>query len=315
MARGGSPFAKNGTAFQPEGTGYGMEYDVMFIGPATRDHNIDYQGDEVRDIGGAVYFCAYAARAAQANVFSAIKISPEDADILERFDFPKESLALLPSRRTTLMRNTYFSADRERRKAECLAQSDPITLDEIPQVDCRLYHLCGLLYGDFPNELISGLKKRGMVSADAQGFLRHNENGSMNFHDWVDKREYLPLFDFLKTDAAEAEILTGLSDRHEAAKQLFAWGSRETMISHNTEMLVYDGREFYTCPVKARNLSGRTGRGDTTFASYLSRRILGDDIPTALEYATAMVSYKMEKPGPFLGTDADVRDYIQKFYR
>lgn len=292
-----------------------MEYDVMFIGPATRDHNIDYQGDEVRDIGGAVYFCAYAARAAQANVFSAIKISPEDADILERFDFPKESLALLPSRRTTLMRNTYFSADRERRKAECLAQSDPITLDEIPQVDCRLYHLCGLLYGDFPNELISGLKKRGMVSADAQGFLRHNENGSMNFHDWVDKREYLPLFDFLKTDAAEAEILTGLSDRHEAAKQLFAWGSRETMISHNTEMLVYDGREFYTCPVKARNLSGRTGRGDTTFASYLSRRILGDDIPTALEYATAMVSYKMEKPGPFLGTDADVRDYIQKFYR
>lgn len=315
MVRGGSPFAKNGTAFQPEGTGYGMEYDVMFIGPATRDHNIDYQGDEVRDIGGAVYFCAYAARAAQANVFSAIKISPEDADILERFDFPKESLALLPSRRTTLMRNTYFSADRERRKAECLAQSDPITLDEIPQVYCRLYHLCGLLYGDFPNELISGLKKRGMVSADAQGFLRHNENGSMNFHDWVDKREYLPLFDFLKTDAAEAEILTGLSDRHEAAKQLFAWGSRETMISHNTEMLVYDGREFYTCPVKARNLSGRTGRGDTTFASYLSRRILGDDIPTALEYATAMVSYKMEKPGPFLGTDADVRDYIQKFYR
>ena len=69
----------------------------MFVGPVTRDHNIDYQGDEVHDVGGAVYFCAYAARAAQARVFSAIKISPEDADILDSFDFPKESLALLPS--------------------------------------------------------------------------------------------------------------------------------------------------------------------------------------------------------------------------
>ena len=33
-----------------------MKYDIMFVGPATRDHNIDYQGEEVRDIGGAVYF-------------------------------------------------------------------------------------------------------------------------------------------------------------------------------------------------------------------------------------------------------------------
>ncbi len=292
-----------------------MKYDVMFIGPATRDHNIDYQGEEVHDIGGAVYFCAYAARAAQARVFSAVKISPEDASILDAFDFPRESLALLPSARTTLMRNTYFSADRERRKAECLAQSDPITPQEIPAAECTLYHLCGLLYGDFPKELIPALKQRGLVSADAQGFLRHNENGAMNFHDWADKLEFLPMLDFLKTDAAEAEILTGLSDRREAAKQLYAWGSRETLISHNTEMLVYDGVHFYTAPVRARNLSGRTGRGDTTFAGYLSRRILGDDIPTALAYATALVSLKMEQPGPFRGTDADVRAYLDAFYR
>lgn len=131
----------------------------------------------------------------------------------------------------------------------------------------------------------------------------------------MDKKTFLPMLDFLKTDAAEAEVLTGLSDRRAAAKQLFDWGSRETMISHNAEMLVYDGSTFYTSPVKARNLSGRTGRGDTTFAGYLSRRLLGDDIPTALEYAAALVSLKMEQPGPFRGTDADVRAYIDEFYR
>lgn len=40
-------------------------------------------------------------------------------------------------------------------------------------------------------------------------------------------------------------------------------------------MLVYDGKDFFTCPVKARNLSGRTGRGDTTFGAYLAKRMTG----------------------------------------
>ena len=40
----------------------------------------------------------------------------------------------------------------------------------------------------------------------------------------------------------------------------------------------------------------------------------GASIPDALLYATALVSLKMETPGPFRGTDADVRAYIDEFY-
>lgn len=61
-------------------------------------------------------------------------------------------------------------------------------------------------------------------------------------------------------------------------------------------MLVYDGKDYYTCPVKARNLSGRTGRGDTTFGAYLAKRMMGVSIPDALLFATAAVSLKMESP-------------------
>ena len=43
--------------------------------------------------------------------------------------------------------------------------------------------------------------------------------------------------------------------------------AKEILISHNTEMLAYDGKDLFTCPVMARNLSGRTGRGDTTFGA------------------------------------------------
>lgn len=289
-------------------------YDLMIVGPATRDVNIDYTGAEDRSVGGAVTFCTPAARATGAKVFAAVKIAPADRDILGAFKGDPEDIALLPSEKTTLMRNEYFTADRERRNSSCPAQSGPITPDQIPDVPCRLYHLAGLLYGDFPNELIERLREKGMVSADAQGFLRHNEGGTMRFHDWADKEKYLPYMDFLKTDAAEAEILTGLTDRYEAARRLYAWGAKEIVISHNSEMLAYDGKRFAVCPVKARNLTGRTGRGDTTFGAYLAMRLTGADMARALRYATACVSLKMETPGVFAGTREDVGNYLREFY-
>ena len=108
--------------------------------------------------------------------------------------------------------------------------------------------------------------KKVQLTPEGEILLRHIEpDKTMNFYDWEDKLEYMPDIDFLKTDAAEAEILTGYSDRIEAAKALYAMGAKEIMISHNTEILIYDGKEIFTSPIKARNLSGRTGRGDTCF--------------------------------------------------
>lgn len=291
------------------------QYDLMILGPATRDVNIDYTGAEDRSCGGAVTFCTPAAVAAGASVLAAVKIAAADRDILDTFRMDPEDVVLLPSEKTTIMRNEYFTPDRERRNSCCAAQSDPITPAELPQVPCKLYHLAGLLYGDFPNELIEYLHTKGLVSADAQGFLRHNEGGKMVFHDWADKRKYLPYMDFLKTDAAEAEILTGLTDRAEAARVLHNWGAKEILISHNTEMLAFDGQTMCTCPVKARNLSGRTGRGDTTFGAYLAMRMTGAGMEEALRYATACVSLKMETPGVFRGTKADVEAYLEQFYQ
>ena len=138
-------------------------------------------------------------------------------------------------------------------------------------------------------------------------------DGSMYFEDWAAKKECLPFIDYLKTDAAEAEIMTGCADRREAAKHLYSWGAKEILITHNSEVLAYDGKDFYTCPIRARNLSGRTGRGDTTFAAYINER-LSHSISESLLTATATVSLKMETPGPFKGTRADVEKFIDEFY-
>ena len=290
------------------------KYDVMIVGPATRDVNIDYTGEESRIVGGAVTFCTPAAAATGAKVFAAIKANPQDEEVGKAFRLAQEDMTILPSAHTTEMRNEYFTPDREKRKASCPAQSDPVLPGEIPSVSRKLTHLAGLLYGDFPNELIEALKEQGKLSADIQGFLRCNEKGQLVFHDWKDKMKYLPYFDILKTDAAEAEILTGLTDRQAAARQLIAWGVPEVLISYNTEMLAYDGKRLCLCPVKSRNLSGRTGRGDTVFGSYIAMRTLGADLEEALRYATACVSLKMETPGPFAGTREDVEAYLREFY-
>jgi sugar/nucleoside kinase (ribokinase family) len=73
------------------------------------------------------------------------------------------------------------------------------------------------------------------------------------------------------------------------------------MITHSSEVLVYDGRELAAAPFTPANLLGRTGRGDTCFGAYLAWR-LTHGVPESLAYAAALTSLKMEKPGPFTGT-------------
>lgn len=291
-------------------------YDLVVIGHVSLDYNIDCRDLLTVQVGGAVVYSSAAAHALGRSVVALTKLAPADEDRLSVFTLPREDIVCLPSSRSTSIENKYFTEDKEKRRCVCLSQGDPFTPADIPgDISAGIWQLGGLIYGDFAEGLTDELARRGDLAVDVQGYLRHSggEGKEMFFENWADRKRVLPSVRYLKTDAAEAEILTGLSDRREAAKALFDLGAREILITHNTEVLAYDGKEFFTCPIKARNLSGRTGRGDTTFAAYLAERIYGD-IPSALLIATATVSYKMEKTGPFDKTRADVEEYIRRFY-
>lgn len=291
------------------------QYDTLVIGPISLDHNIDYVGNEEREVGGAIVQSGYAAANSGAKTALFMKLNPDDVDPMSIFKDTDADVFWKPSKQTTQIRNQYFTADKERRECRSMGKCDPFTSDEFPDIETSIYHFAGLMYGDFDGELFRTFKQKGKIAVDVQCLLRHVEkDGSMLFHDWADKKEYLGDIDFLKTDAAEAEILTGVSDREMAAMQLHAWGAKEIMITHNTEVMVYDGKQVYTCPIKARSLAGRSGRGDTTFAGYITER-LHASIPEALQYATALVSLKMETPGPFRGSREDVLAYINEFYK
>lgn len=292
------------------------KYDTLTIGHISLDYNIDYLDNLIIEVGGAVIYSSAAAHALGHKVGAVTKLSEKDISRLSELVIPKEDIYFVPSAASTSIRNKYHTADKERRTCTCIAQGDPFKIADIPDVKAEIYHLAGLIYGDFDGELIKALSKRGKVAVDVQALLRHadKESGAMYFEDWEEKRQLLPYIDFLKTDAAEAEILTGLSDRVAAAKLFVEWGAKEVVITHNTEVLAYDGKTLSTCPIKARNLSGRSGRGDTTFAAYITER-LHRSAEDALLVATATVSAKMEAPGPYRGSRSDIMKYIETFYK
>ena len=289
-------------------------FDALIIGEVAQDTNVDCDGTTVEAIGGAVYYSGFAA----ANIGHKIAVLPKadtaQIDLTAAFA-PAPNITVYPlhSRTSFVTKNIYHTPDRERRTSTVDSVVEPYRPEQVPDIDAAIWHLAGLSAGDIPNEMIPFAARHAMVAIDVQTMLRRVEDGTLVYRDWAEKRELLPYVRFLKTDAAEAEILTGLTDRAEAAKLLYQWGAKEILITHNTEVLVYDGREVYTCPIRARNLSGRTGRGDTTFAGYINERLTAD-IPTALRFATALVSLKMETPGPFTGTRADVEAYLNAFY-
>lgn len=292
------------------------EYESLIIGHICKDKNTDHLGHTVYAAGGAVLYSSAAAYALGHKVGALTKIGPADPDLKEAFTIPPEDVYCLPSAATTLMENTYFTADKEKRRSVCAAQGEALSPADLPEgISAKIYHLAGLVVGDYAPDMIPALAKKGMVAVDVQGYLRNvdPESREMYFADWKEKKALLPYVTFLKTDAAEAEILTGTADRAQAAKMLAGWGAKEVLITHNTEVLIFAEGEIRVCPIRARNLTGRTGRGDTTFASYICERLTRTP-EQALLTATAAVSLKMETPGPFRGTRADVAAFAEAFY-
>jgi sugar/nucleoside kinase (ribokinase family) len=119
--------------------------------------------------------------------------------------------------------------------------------------------------------------------------------------------------DILKSDAVEAEALTGESDIYKAAQAFAALGPREIVLTHRDGLLIHAEGKFHPLKFHARQLSGRSGRGDTCLGSYTAMR---HSVPPeqAGIWAAALTSLKMETPGPFSGTREDVEALIRDCY-
>ena len=104
------------------------------------------------------------------------------------------------------------------------------------------------------------------------------------------------------------EVLTGYSDVISAAKQLYAWGVKEVLITLGSlGSVIYDGETFYKIPAyKPKEVVDATGCGDTYMTGYLYKRAKGAGIEEAGRFAAAMSSRIIEGLGWFEGNKEDV---------
>lgn len=289
-----------------------ISYDIVAVGAISQDRNVVMGEEEVR-YGGGAYCAAFAAHAAGCTTAVVTKLARDDAASLQPFQQAGIPVFSTLSCQTTSIKNVYTTPDLDRRTCYMLAMADPFHKEDFPpELEAKIFQIAALIAGEVPLDLLKFLAQKGRVGVDAQGFIRTAVGQNLVSKDWQDKYEAFPYIDVLKTDAAEAEILTGKTDRYEAIRALADMGGKEILLTHSSEVIAYAEGEIYHAPFTPRNLSGRTGRGDTCFAAYLSQRL--DTSPEeSLKFAAALTSLKMEVPGPFRGSLEDVHALLATY--
>jgi sugar/nucleoside kinase (ribokinase family) len=152
------------------------------------------------------------------------------------------------------------------------------------------------------------------LALDVQGFVRVAREGLLAYEAWPQKEAVLAQVDILKTDAVEAEMLTGLANMHGAANALAGLGPAEIVLTHRDGLLVLAQGEFHEAAFFPEKLLGRSGRGDTCLAAYTAKRLSASPSEATI-WAAAVTSLKMEAEGPFRRNVRDVEELIAQCYR
>lgn len=221
------------------------------------------------------------------------------------------AVKVLPSRFSVYFENVY-GENQDNRTQRVLAKADPFTADGLRDVEANIYHLGSLLADDFSLDVIKYLSGKGILSVDAQGYLREVRGEDVYPVDWTEKREALQYVDILKVNEHEMEVLTGHTDPERAAVCLAEWGVKEVLITLGSlGSLIYAEGEFCRIPAYApREVVDATGCGDTYMTGYLYMRNKGCSCYEAGCFAAAMSSLKLEHSGPFNGTEKDIRQIV-----
>lgn len=218
------------------------------------------------------------------------------------------------SRETVYFENKY-GENSNNRQQRVLAKADPFTIKQMEDLNAKVFHLGSLLNDDFPPEVVEYLSTKGRVSIDVQGYLREVRGEKVYPIDWKDKVRVLRHTDILKLNEHEMEVVTGLKDPHEVAKEIASWGVREVVITLGSRgSLIYAEGRFYDIPAyKPKAVIDATGCGDTYSAGYLYCRALGADYNVSGCFAAAMCTLKLEHNGPFEGTINDIERIVKQY--
>lgn len=288
-------------------------YDLVCIGNYTKDTIISPSGIKYVD-GGAMNYAAYAAKGLGLNVAVVTRLAEEDRRVVDKFqEFGIDCFYTFTPTSTT-MKLEYPTGNPDIRTLSVASTAGSITSQDVKDLRSKAAIIGSSLRGEVGLDVIRTLKASNLLlGADMQGFVRVLRGQSLVYEPWEEMRDTLPYLDVLKSDAVEAEFLTGETDIFAAAKKLSQMGSREIVLTHKDGVLVYSDGQFHQAGFFPHKLNGRSGRGDTCLGAYMAMRLSLNPREAGI-WAAAVTSLKMEKLGPFDRTIADVLSLIQDKY-
>jgi sugar/nucleoside kinase (ribokinase family) len=264
--------------------------------------------------GGTSYYFSHGIRHLKdtRNYKLITALAPSEYKAVEDLRAKGIQVEVLPSRKTVYFENIY-GENQDDRKQRVLAKADPFTVEELKDEEAKFFHLGSLLSDDFSLDVVKLLSGKGKLAVDAQGYLREVRGEQVYPTDWKDKREALKYIDILKVNEHEAEVLTGFKDFKQATLQLAEWGVKEVLLTLGSlGSIIYAEGTFYKIPAyPAKNVVDATGCGDTYSMGYLYMRNKGASYEEAGCFAAALSTIKLEKSGPFSGTEEQVWDIIR----
>ena len=276
-----------------------MTFDIAFVGHYTKD-TIIYPYETKTVDGGAYFFGASVTARMGLKTAVVTRLAREDWRAVGKLERLGVTMLAHETPQSTLLRLIYPSSNLDERTIELTRWAGPFSVDDVADVQARVYAIvASSVRGEVTLDVVETLAARGaMIALDVQGFIRVMRDGNLFQDEWPGKEEILKHVTVLKTDAVEARLLTGESDRYAAAKRLAEYGPKEVLLTHNGSILVYHDGVYDEAPLAPKELKGRSGRGDTCTASYLSRRLTASPAE-AVRWAAAVTSLKLEKEGPF----------------
>jgi sugar/nucleoside kinase (ribokinase family) len=288
-------------------------YDIAFLGHYTKDTIVSPEGTRIVD-GGAFNYGSNVAVRMGLNVAAITRLAREDFRVVDELRALGVDVFAKATPDSTCLRLEYPTSNVDERILSITRSAGPFSIPEVNGIFSKAFVVGASVRGEVTLEVIEELRKKdALIAIDLQGFIRVVRNGRFIFEAWPEKEQVLSKTDVVKTDAVEAELLTGERDRKTAARRIRDLGPKEVVLTHKDGVLVYDGRHFYEALFCPDRLIGRSGRGDTCIASYVARRLNAPPSEAVL-WAAAVTSLKMEAEGPFRRDIRDVEKLIQKRY-
>jgi sugar/nucleoside kinase (ribokinase family) len=288
-------------------------FDIAFVGHYTKD-TIEYPDRSFTHDGGAYFFGASVAARMGLKVAVVTRLSEGDKASYQPLTALGVQVFPTFTPHSTCLRLVYPTANLDDRALYVTQSAGPFAMREVKGIHARAFHVGASMRGEVPGRLVRALKARAeWVSLDVQGYARVNRRGVLTYDTWPGKEEILPFVDILKADSIEAGRLTGEKDLRRAASILASWGPREVLITHGGGIVLMAHGRLHEAHFVTKVVRGRSGRGDTCTAAYLSRRLSAPP-EEAIVWAAATTSMKLEKEGPFDRTREDVETLIRRQY-